>query len=166
MDDSHAGAPRDRRIYLLIGPKGAGKTYLGTLVAQHTNITFLAVEPLWLALPPGADGWAVVEARIAALFQTHPKVMLETLGAGPAGEQFVARLADQYHVTYIRVAADAEQCLSRVATRDRTQHLPVSLEQVRAYNVVAAAVQYPWDLEVVNDGTIPDDAIVAAIAAL
>jgi shikimate kinase len=51
-------------LYLLIGPKGAGKTYIGTLVDRHTEIQFIRVEPIWLNLQPGEDGWQKVEQVI------------------------------------------------------------------------------------------------------
>lgn len=35
-------------LYMLIDPKGAGKTYIGTLINQHTDIPFIRVEPIWL----------------------------------------------------------------------------------------------------------------------
>jgi replication-associated recombination protein RarA len=43
-------------LYLLIGPKGSGKTHIGTLVNQHTEIAFISVEPMWLSLEPDEDG--------------------------------------------------------------------------------------------------------------
>jgi hypothetical protein len=46
---------------MLIGPKGSGKTTIGTLVHQHTDITFIRVEPIWLDLQPDEDGWKKVE---------------------------------------------------------------------------------------------------------
>ena len=71
-----------RILYMLIGPKGAGKTHIGALVDQRTDITFLRVEPIWLSLQPGEDGWKKVELSIDRMFETHAKVMVESLGAG------------------------------------------------------------------------------------
>ena len=69
-------------LYILIGPKGSGKTTIGTLVDQRTDIVFLRVEPIWLGLEPGEDGWAKVEAAIDEMFLTHDKLMIESLDAG------------------------------------------------------------------------------------
>ena len=41
--------------YILIGPKGSGKTTIGTLVDQRTDFVFLRVEPIWLGLEPGEE---------------------------------------------------------------------------------------------------------------
>jgi shikimate kinase len=57
-------------LYMLIGPKGAGKTHIGTIVDRDTDISFLRVESIWLGLQPGEDGWTKVEAAlIQLLFQ-------------------------------------------------------------------------------------------------
>ncbi|WP_445637409.1 hypothetical protein NSTC745_02522 [Nostoc sp. DSM 114161] len=37
-----------KTLFILIGAKGAGKTYIGTLVNAHTAIKFLSVEPIWV----------------------------------------------------------------------------------------------------------------------
>jgi shikimate kinase len=33
-------------LYMLIGPKGSGKTYIGSVVNCHTDIAFIRVEPI------------------------------------------------------------------------------------------------------------------------
>jgi len=35
-----------KMLFILIGPKEAGKTYIGTLINAHTAIKFLSVEPI------------------------------------------------------------------------------------------------------------------------
>lgn len=156
----------DKTLYMLIGPKGAGKTYIGTVVDSHTDIAFVAVEPIWLALTPGEDGWAKVEAVIDATFATRDKVMIESLGAGEAFEHFYANLARKYHIRMIRVYADLDTCLTRVQQRDPTQQIAIPVEQVAAYNRIAATVHYEWALELNNNDLLSGDAIIAAIQTL
>jgi len=48
--------PPQKTLFMLVGPKGSGKTHIGTLVNQHTDIVFLRVEPIWLGLKPAEDG--------------------------------------------------------------------------------------------------------------
>ncbi len=62
-------------LYILIGPKGSGKTYIGSQVNKNTDIKFLRVEPIWLKLAPGENGWERVEKEIDKEFQQHSKVM-------------------------------------------------------------------------------------------
>ncbi len=60
------GAQCSRTLSMRIGPKGASKTHIGMLVGRHTNTHFISVEPIWLSLQPGEDGWTKVEQTIDA----------------------------------------------------------------------------------------------------
>ncbi|GAB4579391.1 MAG: hypothetical protein Fur0022_21290 [Anaerolineales bacterium] len=155
-----------KTLYMLIGPKGSGKTYIGTLVDRHTDIRFIRVEPIWLSLPPGADGWKTVESVIDQTFQTHDHVMIESLGAGEGFRGFYASLSQKYPIQMIRVFADLETCLTRVQTRANTDHIPVSDDKVMEYNQIAAQVTYPWALEIDNNGPAPAETILTAIQSL
>jgi hypothetical protein len=153
-------------LYMLIGPKGAGKTHIGTLVSQHTDITFLPVEPIWLGLQPGEDGWKNVETAIDAMFQTHTKVMVESLGIGEGFRGFHSALAQKYPIKMIRVYADPDTCLGRVKNRNSADHIAVSDDKVAEYNQIAAGVTYHWDLEIDNNGPTADTDILAAIQSI
>ena len=65
----------DKVLFMLIGPKGSGKTYIGMLVDRHTDIAFLRVESVWLTVQPGEDGWKKVEGSnrcdVSGSFQSH-----------------------------------------------------------------------------------------------
>ncbi len=150
-------------LYMLIGPKGAGKTYIGVLVNQNTDITFLRVEPIWLSLQPGEDGWKKVELIIDTMFQTHEKLMIESLGAGEGFRGFHASLAKKYPIKMIRVFADLDTCLARVKNRNNVDHLAVSDDKVIEYNQIAANVTYEWTLEIDNNGPALDVEIIQAI---
>ena len=90
--------PARKILFMLIGPKGSGKTRIGTLVNQHIDIAFLHVESIWLSLVSGEDGWRKVEAAISAMFQEHDKVMIESPGAGEGFVQFRDSLAEKYSI--------------------------------------------------------------------
>ena len=155
-----------RILYMLIGPKGSGKTHIGTLVNQHTDICFLRVESIWLSLQPGEDGWTKIERTIDTLFQTHEKVMIESLGIGEGFRGFHASLAMKYPIKMIRVVADLDICLARVKSRSSADHLAVSDDQVREYNQIAANIIYNWDLEIDNNGPAADTDIISAILSI
>lgn len=151
---------------MLIGPKGAGKTYVGMLVSRHTDIHFIRVEPIWLSLPPGADGWKTVEKVIDQSFQTHDWVMIESLGVGEGFQGFYASLVQKYPIHLIRVFADLDTCLIRVQTRNNTEHIPVSDDKVMEYNRIAVNISHPWALEIDNNGPASDETILAAIQTI
>ena len=119
-----------KTLYMLIGPKGSGKTHIGTLVNQRTDILFLRVESIWLNLQPGEDGWKKVEAFIDVMFQAHNKVMIESLGIGEGFGRFHASLAKKYSIKMIRIHADLETCFTRVKNRNNAEHIAVSDDKV------------------------------------
>jgi shikimate kinase len=153
-------------LYLLVGLKGSGKSYIGALIGRSTDIHFFRVEEVWLSLPPGEDGWTRVEAEIDRQFETHAKVMIETLGAGPGFAAFHVSLQKKYALKYIHVRAGPDQCLERVHARDQSLHLSVSDEKVLEYNRAAAQVTLPWDLEIDNTGFGHDEAIIRSVLAI
>lgn len=153
-------------LYILIGPKGAGKTYLGKRIEKLTDIKFLSVEPLWLSLAEGEDGWAKVERTIDELFTRNDKVMIESLGAGEDFNRMYASLGSKYKVKLIKIETDLEECLKRVKHRDRADHIPVSDEKVREYNRIAASVQHPWDAIIDNNRPITDEEILSTMSSL
>ena len=158
--------PDQKTLFILVGPKGSGKTHIGTLVQQHTDIVFLRVEPIWLGLQPGEDGWKKVEAVIDALFQKHDKVMIESLGVGEGFSRFRASLAEKYAMKLIRVYANLETCFIRVKTRNSAEHIAVSDDKVAELNKIASTVTYKWDLEINNNALAQDQAILNAIQSI
>jgi shikimate kinase len=157
----------DRKVlFMLIGLKGSGKTHIGTLVDRHTDIAFLRVESVWLTVHPGDDGCKKVEAAIDAMFLVHPKVMVESLGAGDGFRGLYSSLSKKYPIKMIRVYADLATCLKRVKNRNSADHIAVSDDQVIEYNKIAAAVVFDWDLEINNNKPASDAEILAAIQSI
>ena len=155
-----------KTLFMLVGPKGSGKTHIGTLINQHTDIVFLRVEPIWLGLKPNEDGWKKVEAVIDTLFQKQDKVMIESLGIGEGFSKFHASLAKKYSIKMIRVDANLETCFTRVKTRNNAEHIPVSDDKVAEFNQLAYAVTYDWDIEINNDNPASDQEIINAIQSI
>ena len=151
---------------MLVGPKGSGKTHIGTLINRHTDIAFLRVEPIWLGLKPNDNGWEKVEAAIDAMFQKHNKLMIESLGIGEGFRKFYASLASKYHIKMIRVYANLETCFTRVKTRNNVEHIAVSDDKVTEFNQIAAAVSYNWNLEINNNDLASDKDIIHAIQSI
>ena len=153
-------------LLILIGPKGSGKTYIGSRIEHLTGIKFLRVEPLWLQLAEGEDGWQKVEREIDGLFLQHDKVVIESLGAGEGFNRMYASLKKKYEVRLIKLETDLDECLRRVRERDNANHIPVSDDKVREYNRIAASVDHPWDAVIDNNGPATNEEILEAIASL
>ena len=151
---------------MLIGPKGSGKTHIGTLIDLHTDIAFLRVEPIWLSLRPDENGWEKVETTIDVMFRNCNKVMIESLGAGEEFRNFYASLAEKYSVKMIRVYANLDTCFARVKRRNNAEHIAVSDEKVVEFNKIAATVKYKWSLEINNETPASESDIIHAIQSI
>ena len=151
---------------MLIGPKGSGKTYIGTLVEENTDIIFLRVENIWLKLNHKENGWEKVEQEIDLKFKNCNKLMIENLGAGEGFHQFYESLKKKYHIKIIRVFTDLDTCLTRVINRNNANHIPVSDGKVTEYNKIASQVSLDWDIEIDNNGPASDSEILLAIKGL
>jgi shikimate kinase len=160
-----------KTLFILVGPKGAGKTHIGTLVNAQMAIKFLPVEPIWIDyLKNGAkdrrDGWDVVEEEIDRMFESNDKVVIESLGAGEGFVRLHKSLKNKYQIKFIKVESALDKCLERVRNRDRTTHIPISDDKVEEYNKIAAQVSYNWDLVIDNNCPASDLEIVQAIQAI
>ena len=151
---------------MLIGPKGSGKTYIGTIVEKNTDIYFLRVENIWLKLNRNENGWTKVEEEIDMAFKSCDKIMIENLGAGDGFRHFYASLNKKYIIKLIRVLTDLNICLSRVMMRNNENHIPVSDEKVIEYNKIASQVDLDWDVEIDNNGPASESKILFAIKSL
>ena len=98
-----------KTLYILIGPKGSGKTYIGSRIEGLTSIRFLRVEPLWLQLAEGENGWSRVKREIDELFTQHDKLVIESLGVGDGFDQMYAPLMNKCEVKLIKIEADLDE---------------------------------------------------------
>jgi AAA+ superfamily predicted ATPase len=151
---------------MLIGPKGSGKTYIGTLVKKETDISFLRVENIWLELNYKEDGWQKVEQAIDQAFEICNKLMIENLGAGEDFNRFYDSLKEKYNIKLVRIFSDLDICLDRVMNREDKNHIPVSDAKVAEYNKIAAQVKLDWAIEINNNGPASDSEIIKAIERL
>lgn len=160
-----------KTLFILIGPKGAGKTYIGTLIDKaQIGIKFLQVEPIWINyLQNGLkdrDGWDIVEEEIDKLFGSNDKIMIESLGAGDGFAKFGKSLMNKYAIKLIKVESALDKCLERVRTRNSADHIPVSDDKVEEYNKIAAQVSYNWDQIIDNNDLATDTEIIKLIQAI
>lgn len=145
-------------IVVLVGPKGAGKTRIATMLADVFGAHALPVEGMWIermrAMPrpsgPDASRWeqegfdAVADAAAEAV-RGHDLVVLDTTGASEHTTRFLERLGRAGPVLQIRIASELDVCAARVAQRDATLQIQVSPERLAEINARAAAVSLPFD---------------------
>lgn len=162
------------RLYLLIGPKGSGKTYIGRLVEERLGIPFLRVEALAQEVRQGrpvtdpayaADVFGAIEAAVRSRLAAHRELVIESLGVGEAFDGMLEALRRDAEVVLIRVTADPARCLARVRGRDGREHVDVSDAQVEALNAAVLARSHPFAGTLDNDDATPAS-LLAAFATI
>lgn len=161
-----------RTVLVLLGPKGAGKTYVGTLIQRELGVRFVRAEPIFLehqrtstltGVARDAAGYAKVLSAVEDVLARESRVCFESTGASPAFAPFLEQLRARFDVRVVGVRAPLDRCAERVRTRDLSQHITVSDHRVTEINARAAEVAIPCDVEIDNGGPAPDHAIVGAI---
>ena len=158
-----------KTIYVLIGPKGSGKTHIGNLLERAFNIAFLNVENLGLANIPESkltgfdllkEGFHQEEAEIDRILTATDAMSFESTGAADYFYVVLGRLRSQYDVKLLRIYSPLETCHQRVHDRDQTAHIPVSDALLRSINEKAAGVDLAWDLQIDNSKPMPESEIL------
>ena len=161
----------NKTIFILIGPKGGGKSHVGTVLEKHFGIPFLNVDTLGLENIPKSqllgedlikEGFHCEEAKITEILQTEDSVAFEATGSHAYFFVVLNRLRSSYAIKLIRVFAPLYKCRERIVNRDQTKNIPVSKELIQSINERALKVQLPWDLELDNSVDISEVAIVEA----
>lgn len=163
-------------LLILVGLKGAGKTFIGSVLEKHLDVRFLRIEPIFLevmrqapeltGIPLEQRGFQIVLDRLDQLAQQHSILCIESTGTAGTFSELLAALRQGFRVVLIRVQAPMDTCAERVSKRDAAAHIPVSDHRLREINEIAAQVSLSWDLQINNSQFQTESAIVEAVAAL
>lgn len=149
-----------KTIYLLIGPKGSGKTFIGTLFDQAFGIKFLRVED-WAksvkrerAIDDASyvkEVFQAIEAGVNQALLKYSAIVFESTGLSDEFDQMLNHLQKKYRVVLIKVKASPNLCLKRVRTRDQSIHINVSDDQVSKINELVLQKSMQTDFVIEND---------------
>ncbi|MCK6692936.1 MAG: ATP-binding protein [Thermoanaerobaculia bacterium] len=149
-----------KRIFILIGPKGSGKSFIGSSIQESLGIRFLRVEDIALQVKNNRafnhpdyvkDVFSAIEQAVRAQLQAADEVVFESTGLTEYFDRMLESLQKDFEVKLIRIAADQETCLERVKQRDQSVHVPVSDEHVLQINAQAIDKRFPFDLIIENN---------------
>lgn len=149
-----------KRIYILIGPKGSGKTFIGTALNNCFGIPFLRVEDIALRVKEDRnfndsdyvwEVFAAIEREVRNNLKTQNELIFESTGLTEAFDLMLANLKRDFEVALIKIKTDLKNCLERVKTRDNTIHINVSDENVNAINSLAVKKVFDFDGEIDNN---------------
>lgn len=143
-------------VYVLIGPKGSGKSHVGRLLEKELNISFLPIEAIFVGLQKTGistpaiqeQGYAMVEARVLEILVTKQAVSFELTVLTPASKNLLTRLGRQTQVELIQVYAPPDICLIRIRNRDQASHIEISEERIIEINRISASQQIDVRLQI------------------
>jgi predicted kinase len=151
-------------IFLLIGPKGSGKSHIGSLFESKFGIKFVRVENWALEIikdrSVNDDAYIreifdVIEEGIREEMATYKNLVFESTGLSSHFDKMLKQLQDDFHVITIQVQADRELCLRRLKSRDQSVHVRVSDEQVGVINKLIADKEIKTDFVIDNNADAP-----------
>src|SRR5690554_2486721 len=149
-----------KKIYLLIGQKGSGKSYIGTLMEKEFGIKFIRVED-W-AKKIKKDRNVDNEAYLKQVFEEivsgirdslsdKDKIVFESTGLTEYFDIMLESLRRDFQVTTIGVYADSTTCLTRVKSRDQEIHINISDDQVLMINEKVRERNFETDFSIINE---------------
>lgn len=150
-----------KKIFLLVGQKGSGKSFIGTLFDKEFGIKFIRVED-WakkIKKDRAVDNevylkqvFAEIEKGIRDSLTETNKIVFESTGLTEFFDQMLQNLRRSYHVTTIGVFAESTICLERVKSRDQEIHINISDDQVLMINEKVRERNFDTDFSIVNEG--------------
>jgi shikimate kinase len=158
-----------KQLIILVGPKGSGKTYIGTLIHEKLGIAFLRVEDIWLSVTSERfteeyveQGFRMVEEEIDRQLRNADLLLIESTGASAHFAPFLSAVGQKYSLILIKINASPVTCRKRIKTRDVTVHIPVSDDIIEQINKEATKVDLEFDAVIDNENT-PDEEILELI---
>lgn len=149
-----------KSIFLLIGQKGSGKSFIGTLMDKKFGIKFIRVED-WakkIKKDRNVDNevylkqvFEEIERGIRDSLSEKDKIVFESTGLTEYFDLMLENLRRDFQVTTIGVYADGETCLKRVKYRDQEIHINISDDQVLMINEKVRERNFETDFSIINE---------------
>ncbi|MCZ2459361.1 MAG: zeta toxin family protein [Chitinophagales bacterium] len=147
-------------IYLLIGQKGSGKSFIGTLMDKEFGINFIRVEDWAKKIKKDRDVdneaylkqvFEEIEKGIRESIVDKDKIVFESTGLTEYFDQMIQSLRRDFRVNTIGVYADSAICLERIKSRDQDIHINVSDDQVLMINAKVRERNFETDFLIINE---------------
>lgn len=157
-----------KNIFLLIGAKGSGKSFIGELFDRHFGITFIRVEDLAKQIKSDNEDdnerfiekfFLDVEKLILALLEKLDSLVFESTGLTDDFDKMIVNLQSLHNVVVIGVKADADTCLSRIRTRDQSIHIKISEDQVIKINAQVLKKNHNCDMIIDNNNKTEEELV-------
>ncbi len=157
----------NKELIILIGLKGSGKTYIGSLLQERLGINFLRVENIWLNVEQKrfsegyyTEGFRLVKQEIANAFKSADLMAIESTGTSKYFKPFLKELGNKYSLKLIKIKTSPDLCLKRIKSRDSSVHIPVSDDIIEKVNREAFEVDLEFDAIIDNESTSVDEILM------
>lgn len=160
-------------IYLLIGPKGSGKTFIGSLFNQY-GVEFVRVED-WAKEVKGSrdvtdksyidEIFRLIEELLTEKMHQTDRIVFESTGLTDSFDRMLENLQQKFRMVLIKVEVDGSLCLDRVKTRDQSIHVNVSDEQVNMTNSLVRQKKFDFDY-VINNNNFSKEELLSKIGII
>lgn len=152
-----------KKIILLIGPKGSGKSYIGSLLEEKFGIKFIRVEDRAIKIKRErnindeeylAEVFQAIEDTINNQLKYCEMISFESLGLSNQFDKMIENLRKQHILIIIKILCDPELCIERTRSRDQSMQIIISEDQIREINAKVMTRNYKTDYEISN--SLPD----------
>ena len=162
-----------KTVFIFIGPKGSGKSYIGQIMERHLKVPFLVVENIFLKFQKQGLGaqdlyqksFHEVGRTIANRMENAHALCFETTGASPLFFRLLDDLRLHYAVKLIAVRASSKVCFGRIKNRDGSLHLPVNDSLIHEIHRISTGLALDYDLTIRNEN-LDDQAILKLLLSL
>ena len=156
-----------KQLIILIGLKGSGKTYIGSLIQERLGINFVRVEDIWLTIKRKrfseeyySEGFRLVEKEIENQFKSSDLLTIESTGTSKYFKPFLRELRNKYNLKLIKIDTFPDTCLRRIKSRDSSIHIPVSDDIIEQVNREALEVDLEFDTVIENENSSDDEILL------
>lgn len=149
-----------KSLIILLGPKGSGKTYIGSLIEKSSNILFFRVEPEFIKIRKDRsyfdadyiiEGFRIIGEKLTKLFAENDSIIIETTGVADEFWQMVQCIKNKgIRVLLVKIEVPIDICLQRVKERSSVDHIGVSDSDVNKINSLSIKKAYDYDVLLQN----------------
>ncbi len=156
---------KNKIVYLLIGPKGSGKSFIGTLMDERLGIRFIRVENISKKVKKDRqiddqsyiqEAFQAIEKGVREALKYTDKIVFESTGVTDSFDRMLENLKKDFAVITIGIRANEMLCLHRVKSRDQSIHVNVSDEQVNQINSQVLRKNIKTDFAITNENKSPE----------
>ena len=154
-----------KNILLLIGPKGSGKSFIGSLLENEFGINFVRVEDWAKKIKRErninddayiTEVFKVIEDGIRKSLIDRDIICFESLALSDQFDRMVNNLSRDFKLITIKIICDYDKCIERIRSRDQSQQIIISENQIREINRMVAERDYKTKYKILNNDSDKD----------